>query len=287
MRREPGSSPRRRRGLRPKLPVAAFFVAFGLVAVFSGYFLGKFLVNALVASDLRLPGDSGQPVAGDAPAAAPTDKNVVHLPSISMHRLQLGVFSSPSNAQELAERVKSLNLPAGVVGQDPYRVVGGYFSTKEAGQRAAAQYTAKGFEVFVAPVDVGGGTLEVRGLPAEFEQALSAAFGEVGTVLEVESGLWDDLVLGQQAAVEVLSGLESGVRQANLDLSAVEPPSGWEMTHSMAKSLLDLALRNVVELKAYQEKADPSHYANAGVYFVQMVSAYEDLLNQAVMAAGS
>ncbi len=271
---------------RLKLPMAAFFLVFGLVAILSGYFLGKLVVNALVASNSRLPGESGQPVAGDT-SSMPTDReSVVHLPSVSMYRLQLGVFSSPGNAQDLVERAQSMSLPAAVTGQEPYRVVGGYFSSKEAAQKAGATYQAKGLEVFVSPVEVGGGSLTLSGLSEDFETALTTAFAEAGTALEVEAGIWDSLAEGKGASLDLLSGLETGVREANLGLSGVEPPIGWESTHKMARDLLDLALRNVVELKAYQEKDDASHYASAGVYFVQMVSAYEDLLEQAVMASG-
>lgn len=285
VRREAGLNPRRRRSSRLRIPVPAFFLVFGLVAVLSGYFLGKLAISVWETSKGSW-GRTGEPLVGEAPGASTGRESTIDLPSIGMYRLQLGVFSSPENAQELAEKVTRAQLPAAVVGEHPYKVVGGYFNTKEAGQKAAVSYTGKGFDVYVASAEVGGGTLEVKGLSQDFEEALFGAFGEVGTVLEVEAGIWDTLAQGGTPQSEVLTGLETGVREANLRLSEIEAPSGWESIHVMVTDLLNLSLENVVELQAYQEKDDPSHFASAGVYFIQMVSAYEDLLDQAVMAAG-
>lgn len=120
-----------------------------------------FTSSAPASPSTASPAPSPSPVASSTPAApaggsAPSGAGTASQ-SVTMHRVQIGRYATRSEAEAVAERLRSgrpavpdawvlFDAAAGV-----YRVQAGAFTARERALEFAAELSARGYEAFVVP----------------------------------------------------------------------------------------------------------------------------------------
>lgn len=284
--------PRRRSLGIKRVPVAAFFLAVGVLAVFAGYLLGKYVVNALVgstklATDLKqgaatAPGAAKK--AGDAPTAGEQTPAATRLslPPTTLYRVQLGAFSSKQNAEQLAQKVKAAGFPAHVLGYSPYRVLAGIFGTREAAAKVAQRLQSSGYEVYVSGIQVGGVTLPLDNAPQAYAVMVEKALGKVLEAIRLGASAWDEYVArGQVSNAKSIDEVAKALAQISKDMAGAEVPAAWKDAHEQLKGVVALAGASASALLDLGNRPSAAGYVDAGSGYMKLVEGYQDCLSVA------
>jgi hypothetical protein len=254
--------------------VAVFLVLAAAAAVVAGYFLGR-VVMQVIFSPTRPAGAPKTPT----PPAPQVVKVEVSLPSISLHRVQVGAFGNPENAASLAAEMQKKGLPAfvmGPAGTDAfYRVACGLYSNKDAAKRMADSIKTKGYEVYVGSLEVGAKSFSMESTDEAYLNKAKTAYTYLPEAIKKQAAMWDDYQLNKrsQLAAEA-AALEAAVRERHAELAGLTPPAGLAERHRALTGIYEALLRNAVDLKALMEKGAADHYVNASTFYVEAVEKY-------------
>lgn len=287
-----GFEPRRRSSARRGAPVVLFFLVLVLIAILTGYTLGKYVLTAWL-------GPRGEPATGRSGGAeatigeeglAPREAEAVaeaQASPISLFRVQLGAFSSKERAQRAAEEALGKGVAALALESDqaPFRVVGGLYASREAADKAAASLKAKGFDAYVTALQVPGVNLSLGGVPHDFANAVNKAVTNMSAFLADQAGFWDEVALGRQPAGGRITNMETLTSESSAALGEVVAPSEWVSAYDALKEAVDRAHENALALKDAVASGSPADRAEAMTDYMLLVQSYERCLAEAVAAA--
>lgn len=278
-------SRRRSLGMR-KVPVTAFFLVLGFVAIFAGYLLGKYVVGTLIGSTKIAVGSKEGASQAEGQDVLPSGAREISLSPITLYRVQLGAFSSRQNAEDLAAKVLLKGYPAHVLGYSPYRVLGGVFGTREAAARAADRLKAAGFEVYVSGMQVGGLAVPLTNAPEDYSLAVEKSLGKIMEAVRLGASAWDEYaVRGQVANAEAARQLAADLKEASAALSAGDAPAAWRDTGAQIQEIISLAASCAEGLVSMADAPSSSGYATVATGYMKLVEGYQDCLSVAASTA--
>ncbi|HHY38983.1 MAG TPA: SPOR domain-containing protein [Clostridia bacterium] len=288
-----GFEPRRRSSARRGAPVVLFFLVLVLIAILTGYTLGKYVLTAWL-------GPRGEPASGlsdkteattgeEGLASGEAEMVAAQASPINLFRLQLGAFSSRERAQRAAEEAMSKGVAALALESDkaPFRVVGGLYASREAADKAAASLKAKGFDAYVTALQVPGVNVSLDGVPQDFASAVTKSVANISAFLADQAALWDEVTLGGQPAEGRISNMENLVSESSAALGGVVAPNEWVSVYDALKGVVDRARENANALKDVVTGGSPAERAETMVDYMLLVQLYEKCLSEAVTAASA
>ncbi len=260
-------------------------LAGALLAVFSGYLLGEFLFGTLLAGNRTGGGNTVSPP-DDVSAPKGTQElttTTVDLAAVEVFRVQLGAFANREGAERHAADALAKQVPAHVVAEDKYRVIAGIYASKAAAAKAAQYANNRGLDTYVYAVSIPGGSLSLRGVTEGYGAALRGVLSEISASLRAQMNVWGQHFSGQPTNLaQEAQALEASLRKAQEQLASQAVPQGWDSTHKAVISASNTALKAISEMKAFAEKKDQTHLADAITFLVQLAEDYEECLTLAV-----
>jgi Tfp pilus assembly protein PilN len=284
---------RRRSSARRGAPVLLFFLVLVLIAILTGYTLGKYVLTAWFGSrDEPASGQLGETegLAGEDYSLGVGESIVqAEASPINLFRIQLGAFSTKERASRATEEATSKGVAAFVIESDqaPFRVVGGLYGSREAADKAATVLKGKGFEAYVTALQVSGVNLSLNGVPEDFAGAVEKTITGMSAYLADQAAFWDEVALGHDLADGRISNMEAISSELSATLGNVIAPSNWVSVYDRLKDMVDKAHESALALKNGTALSSAADRANAIVDFMALVQSYENCLSEAVAAAAA
>ncbi len=253
------------------------FMVLSILVVLTGYVMGRYVMNSLVASgDLTPPGS--KEAAGKNDAAGQVE---VELPIQYLYRVQVGVFNVEENAIGLTNDLKDDGYPAYATVDPPYEVEAGLFATKEVAKEMAAELKRAGYPVYVKEVVLEQTTAILSGGEKDYLLAVRDALAQVSATLKEQAVMWDEYVRGEmdpEETVRMLQAREEALREIHKRLTRLSEPGGQVGGTLNVAPLVELAITEIYEVKALLENGEESYFSSAMGYYMELFEGYREVV---------
>ena len=242
------------RSIASYVPFLLFIICLGVVAVGSGYLLGRFFMSSLSA--LREQGLRPRPTAQDV-SQRPAAKMTINAPGMSVFRVQAGLYNVKENADRQAAALKKAGIPAEIVGTTPpYRVLVGLLATQDSAGRVAASVKAQRFDVIVGRHEIKPRSFAVSGdsgYPDLVKNAVQASYEALDKCLKAI----DSYILGRKVDLQEVASVTSSFTSTRQKLMDSKAPAGAEKVHREVGLLLDAVGGALSSLQAAGSSSQP------------------------------